>query len=71
MIIFAEKNKRTRGNIATLNNKKEEILTPWTGNIVKFLRKERVSVRILRKKVRKTLNVLIAERTGITRGTVI
>jgi hypothetical protein len=32
------------------------------------LRKEKVNVRILKRKVRRTLNVLIAEKTGITRG---
>ena len=61
MIIFAEKSKRTRESTAILNSKKEEILTLWISNIAEPLKRERISGRILKKRIRKISNTLIIE----------
>jgi hypothetical protein len=51
--------------IATLNFKKSEIPTPWTGNIAESLKREKKNARSLNKKIKRTLNTLITEKKGI------
>jgi hypothetical protein len=71
MIIFADENRKTPVRIATLNLRKSEIPTPWTDNIAESLRKERENAKPSNKKVKKTLNALIAEKKGIMQRIII